>query len=290
MGTTLSESQHRCWAENGFLVSDLLIDPALLEEMRAGFDRVFSRRWAREAPMVITWDPGDRTDCVRKAAFSWRVDPVLEYSALIPEIGRIAAELSDTPEIRLLMDWIVHKPGIGNAANPQTGVGFHQDLPYWGEAGSRLLLTARIPLDRETSRNGCMRVVPGSHRMGIAEGLGNGFWSMGDDAQKLAESRRLPPVLDCELEPGQVMFHHCLLLHASGQNRTGEPRRSQNIHMMPADTHYVSGMATFFQDYAALHHRRLEDGGPFDDELFPRYVPRRPSVAPVKPFELRASA
>lgn len=267
----LSQSQLRSWDEDGYFVSDLVIDADLLEAMRHGFANVFQRRWQREPPLVVTWSPGDAPDCIRQAAFAWRVDPVLETSALSPEIGQIAAQLAGVSGMRLLMDWIVHKPGIGQAPNPQTGVGFHQDLAYWGEARSRCLITARIPLDHETPANGCMQVVPGSHRMGLIDGLGNGFWIRSEDGQKLDPAHRLPPPRACELEPGRVMFHHCLTLHGTGQNRTGRPRRSQNIHMMPADTRYCEGMAHFFQDYAALHRRRLADGQPFDDELFPQF-------------------
>jgi ectoine hydroxylase-related dioxygenase (phytanoyl-CoA dioxygenase family) len=272
----LGKEQLRSWDENGFFISDLVICKQQLDAMAQGLERVFNRQWLREPPLAMTSSLGhDQDHCIRQAANAWRVDPVLEESALTPEIGLLAGQLAHSPGMRLLMDWVVHKPGVGQSDNPQTGVGFHQDLAYWGEADSRQLITARIPLDHETASNVCMRVVPGSHRLGLMEGLGNGFWSRGDEGQALDPHHRLPAPIECELKPGQVMFHHCLLLHGTGQNRTGRPRRSQNIHMMPADTRYITGMSDFFQEYAARHQRQLRHGQRFDEMLFPAFGPQR---------------
>lgn len=265
----LSPAQLRSWEDHGYLVSDFMVDPALLAAMREHMARVFNGEWPGERPYICSWKPGDPTDRVRQMAFAWRVDPVFRTSALLPEIGAMAAQLAGASSIRLLMDWIVYKPGIGDAPNPATGIGYHQDHGYWLETWPRNLLSARIPLDHETPRNGCMSVVPGSHRMELLPGMGNGFWIADESGQRLDMHRDLPPAVDCELQPGQVMFHHCMLIHGTGQNRTHAPRRSQNIHMMPGGTIFRAGYGHCFSGYAAQHGQQLVHGQALKGGLFP---------------------
>lgn len=274
----LSESALEQWHEDGYLVTDLVIDGEVLERMAGAFARVFHGQHRKEKPFIVSWQPGDPEDRIRQMAFAWRVDPVLEASALTTEIGALAAQLTHSTSIRLLMDWIIHKPGIGTQPSPNTGVGFHQDQAYWLSTHPARLLTARIPLDDETVENGCMVVVPGSHKHELVPGLGNGFWTHGESGLEpgpgfSGSSMKAPRA--CELQRGQVMFHHCMLIHGSGQNRSTRPRRSQNLHMMPGDTRYRTGYGTFFSDYAALHGQKLEDGQLLAGPLFPEIFKRR---------------
>ena len=66
------------------------------------------------------------------------------------------------------------------------------------------------------------------------------------------------------------MFHHCLLIHKTGQNRTRAPRRSINIHLMPGHTRFVkSPDVSFIEAYAGDHGMALRHGQPLAGPLFP---------------------
>lgn len=282
MNTVVTPKQQAFWDENGYLISDLVLEDAVLEDMREHMERVFNGMWVRERPYISNWGPGSPEDAMRQMAFAWRLSPVLEASALTPEIGEIAAQLVSKDSIRLLMDWIVHKPGVGDRSDAKTGVGFHQDHGYWLETWPRKLLTARIPLDHETEDNGCMWVVPGSHKMELLPGMGDGFWIKDESGLDLGgkfDISNFPDPVSCELQPGQIMFHHCMTIHGTGQNRTNKPRRSQNVHMMPGDTVYRAGHGACFSGFVAAHGKTLRDGQTFGGNLFPEIWSRETAEA-----------
>lgn len=271
--TRLTESQIHAWQKDGYFLSDIIIEDSILEQMREHVDLVFSGVCRNEAPMTVTWKPGDDEDKIRQMANAWRTDPVLEASATTPEIGYIAAQLQQVDTIRLLMDWLVYKPGIGDKIDANTGVGWHQDQAYWLNTYPSNLLTARIPLDHETIENGCMSIIPGSHKWGLSKDLSQGFWKPVDDDLPGYIEKRVQgdhEIKVCELLPGQIMFHHCCLIHGSGQNRSDKPRRSQNIHMMPTGTKYRSlGPTCFLAAYAKNHGQMIKESQELTGDLFP---------------------
>jgi len=62
------------------------------------------------------------------------------------------------PDLVLLYSHILNKKPGG----PR--VAWHQDGPYWWRVEPKIAVTAWVALDDATRENGCMRVIPGSHR------------------------------------------------------------------------------------------------------------------------------
>ncbi|MBK6658852.1 MAG: phytanoyl-CoA dioxygenase family protein [Proteobacteria bacterium] len=96
-------------------------------------------------------------------------------------------------------------------------VPWHQDGQYW-PIRPRATVTAWIALDEVRVDNGCMRVIPGSHRMGEF----SHDTSPREDLvlnQVLNDPRiDLARVRNIELEPGQVSLHDVELVHGSQAN------------------------------------------------------------------------
>src|SRR5262249_10388016 len=128
---------------------------------------------------------------------------------------------------------LLYKPPAAPGASPPAVVGWHQDRHYWKvwEEGSELF-TAWVALSDVTAEAGPMRFVRGSHRWGLLRR--SDVYGEDPGAQRGAlavpagERWEEVPAL---LPPGSVSFHHCLTLHASGPNRTSQPRRSFALHM-----------------------------------------------------------
>jgi len=112
---------------------------------------------------------------------------------------------------------------------PRTGGAWewHQDYGYWYKNGFLFpdMLSVMVALTPSTVENGCLQVLPGSHRMGRVEHLNAGE-QVGADAAKVEAYARLREVVYCELLPGDALFFHCNLLHGSGQNTSEHPRWS----------------------------------------------------------------
>ncbi len=109
------------------------------------------------------------------------------------------------------------------AASPSY-VSWHQDLRYWGLSGDALA-SVWIALGPAKREHGCMRFVPGSHKLDILE-----HHDTYDEANFLTRGQKAMIDIDedetvhVELEAGQASLHHGRLLHASGPNRASQRR------------------------------------------------------------------
>jgi hypothetical protein len=117
------------------------------------------------------------------------------------------------------------KATLGGASVDAKFVDWHQDLKYWG-LDPPYAITAWIALDDSDVENGCMRVIPESHRQGIVEhttssekgNLLNRNQAIRKD--QIDESK----AIDLVLRAGQASLHHGELFHASNPNRSTRRR------------------------------------------------------------------
>lgn len=162
-------------------------------------------------------------------------EPFLEH-ARNPLITQAVARLcNNTNILRIWHDQIQFKP-------PLTGgpTGWHQDFPAWPILQPADLVSAWVALDDADIENGCMWMVPGSHRWGKVP------LKSGDNFEPLADEKNLPEGVTVKAEPltvkkGEVAFHHCMTWHGSPPNKSDRPRRAIAVHYMPGYTVYVTG-------------------------------------------------
>lgn len=108
----------------------------------------------------------------------------------------------------------------------------HQDGTYWGLEGGEVT-TAWVALTDSTVENGCMRLLPGSHRWSIlphtdtyaAENL----LTRGQEVQAEYDEA---DVVDIVLRPGQLSLHHVRAVHGSHANASDRPRVGFAIRYM----------------------------------------------------------
>jgi len=104
---------------------------------------------------------------------------------------------------------------------------WHQDYGYWYENGVLfpLLASAFIAVDPANRENGCLQVLERSHRMGRINHVLTGDQA-GADRERVEEAVKRLPLVYVEMDPGDVLFFDCNLLHRSDQNRSANPRWS----------------------------------------------------------------
>ncbi len=115
---------------------------------------------------------------------------------------------------------------------------WHQDYGYWYRAGFPFpdMASVFIALDPSKRENGCLQVIRGSHRMGRIE-HGVNADQVGADMRRVDAALDRLERIDVEMEPGDALFFHGNLLHASGRNTSENTRnvllccysRSDNI-------------------------------------------------------------
>lgn len=102
-------------------------------------------------------------------------------------------------------------------------VSWHQDSVYsgWHLTPS---VSAWVALTASHGANGCMRVIPGSHKRGLLSHADSR-----DDSNMLFRGERIAAVdeslaEDLVLRPGEMSLHHSTLIHGSNPNASDEPR------------------------------------------------------------------
>jgi phytanoyl-CoA hydroxylase len=156
--------------------------------------------------------PGGRT--VRRELQACSRDALYRDWATSPELaGRLHQLLGSMLELsQAHHNCIMTKnPAFSSAT------GWHQDIRYWSFQKSELV-SVWLALGPEHEENGCLWLVPGSHRMEFrADQYDDDRFFRAD----LDDNRRiLQGKVAAELDEGDVLFFHCRLLHAAGQNRT----------------------------------------------------------------------
>lgn len=103
---------------------------------------------------------------------------------------------------------------------------WHQDYGYWYNNGCLYpkMMSAMLALNHHTLLNGCLRILPGSHHMGRNTHTPTGNQA-GADPERIKEVLARFEDVPVECEPGDVLFFHCNLFHASQQNKDPENAR-----------------------------------------------------------------
>ncbi len=117
------------------------------------------------------------------------------------------------PNIALWSSHFICKDPLVGRATP-----WHEDSAYWKNRvdGFDSIITVWLALDRSNKENGCMRVVPGTHRNGFSEyekvdGKTNTF----DTQIKSVDESN---VVYFELEPGECSLHDSRIIHGAAAN------------------------------------------------------------------------
>jgi non-heme Fe2+,alpha-ketoglutarate-dependent halogenase len=120
-------------------------------------------------------------------------------------------------------------------------VSWHQDSTYWG-LSEPSVVTAWVAFTPSNSSNGCVRVIPGTHRMDQVEHKetrdDNNILTRGQEiAVEVDESKAVEMVL----EPGDMSLHHIRLFHNSEPNGSGDRRIGFAIRYIPTRIQQTMG-------------------------------------------------
>jgi len=130
---------------------------------------------------------------------------------------------------------------MNKPAGKGTVLPWHQDR--WNYLDRDPLVTTWTALDPATVENGCVNVIPGSHKFGVLNpGHGSGFLS----EELAAEQCKDDDAVQLILEPGEVVLLHNWLLHGSDKNHSQQSRRAFSVCYLDARTRTVKNEETDF--------------------------------------------
>lgn len=165
----------------------------------------------------------------------WMASEAFFQHAASPEICADVARLCRTDTLRIWHDQIQYKPPITGGPTR-----WHQDHPAWPILQPPDLVSAWVALDDAVIENGCMWMVPKSHKWGNHQ-----KYLAADENFKPyhTQPELLPPGVDLtavplEVKKGHVAYHHSLTWHGSPYNRSERKRRAIAVHYMPGHVRY----------------------------------------------------
>jgi len=133
------------------------------------------------------------------------------------------------PDIKSVHTMLINKPPDVDGRHP-----LHQDLLYFPFRPADQIVACWTAIGPCTRENGCLVVLPGSHRGELLEHA-NPDWEWVNYAYLGAKHVGADTGrVHLEMEPGDTVFFHPLLLHGSGRNATQHFRRSISAQPPPS--------------------------------------------------------
>lgn len=137
-----------------------------------------------------------------------------------PELTGRLQQLLGSP---VIMPLAHHNCVMTKQPHYSSDTGWHQDIRYWSYARPDLV-SVWTALTPECPENGCLKLIPGTHRIVFDHTRLDEDLFLRED---VAENRELiESAITAELEPGDVLFFHCRTMHAAERNRTDSTKFS----------------------------------------------------------------
>jgi phytanoyl-CoA hydroxylase len=218
--------------EHGYTMVRGLFSPELTESYRAHFEDIVSGEVEPSEGMLVMRDIMVAKGAVETKTRAEEIAKVQDFendellysyvthTALLDCVERFVGH-----DVFTLHTMLINKPPNVDGRHP-----LHQDLLYFPFRPADKIVAGWTALERITVQNGCLTVVPGSHKHGLLkhenpdwEYLNGGYFGA-EGAGENSERVYL------EMEPGDTVFFHPILLHGSGRNKTQGFRRAISAH------------------------------------------------------------
>ncbi len=226
----LTPQEIRQYQRDGWLVPQWQLPAARTAQMRDALDELLRRNpGVRPEKLVSAHVEGDNGEGVKGVA---------DFLALArdPDIVELVSGVAGDD----LILWGCHvfcKPAGDGFETP-----WHQDGHYW-PIRPLATCTVWVALEPSTRSNGCLRVIPGSHR---AQQL---HAHLHEDRQDLTLNQRLAAgafdegeAVDIELQPGQMSLHDVYMIHGANANRSAQRRTGVALRYMPSTSLFDRGL------------------------------------------------
>jgi ectoine hydroxylase-related dioxygenase (phytanoyl-CoA dioxygenase family) len=219
------------YRDNGYVLARNVFGADEVATMQREIDALFERAEAAGRNVEATWRGEWRESAgvgsATATAPATRVDSIhnlQNHSSLFTRFlvdSRLvdrAAELIG-PNVQLHHTKLHNKPPAVGSPFPM-----HQDYPYFPHEGDSMI-AAVLHVDDSTVENGCLCVVPGSHKLGPIEHRHDGSFYLPLDEWPLERA------VAVEAAAGDVLFFGYCMVHGSYLNRSAQSRRILLVQM-----------------------------------------------------------
>ncbi|XP_045555779.1 phytanoyl-CoA dioxygenase, peroxisomal [Salmo salar] len=243
----LSTEQRISYEEDGFLLIKGLVSGEDIDRFRAAFERI-CRREVQVPGLVVMRDVS-----IAKSEFvpdqkaisklqDFQEEPELFRYCSLPQILNYV-ECFTGPNIMAMHTMLINKPP--DTGNKTSRHPMHQDLHYFPFRPADRIVCSWTAMEKVNRQNGCLVVLPGSHH-GTLKEHDYPEWEGGVNKMYHGVRDHDPnhPRVHLEMEKGDTVFFHPLLIHGSGKNQTQGFRKAISCHYASADCYYIDVRGT----------------------------------------------
>lgn len=247
----LTDAQIAAYRDKGYLELRQVFDATLLARLIA----VTERLWAEGAQLLkktrhvdLAAEHTPSRPRIRRISSPTELDDVYIETAFDSVLGDIAADLIGGP-VKFYHSKINFKLPGGGAE-----IGWHQDWPVFPHTNANLVALS-VPLNPARSGNGCLRTIPRSQRGGARSHWAGGQYALNCNSSLTAAEIAIAE--DSEVDPGDIVAHHGLTVHGSGQNESEAMRTTYIIQYAAADAFAYTAPVI-----DSIHRNRMVRGEP----------------------------
>ena len=231
----LTVEQKALWEKDGYLALEHVIPADEIGQLRVAADELTARAAGltessdRFKLQAFGDDGGSRL--VQQVAEPHELGAAWMALARDPRILDVVEDILG-PNIQLYYSMMMMKPARQGFRAP-----WHQDLAFFAHDRAALV-ACQLYLDDSTLENGCIHVVPGSHKLGLLNHYdGDRFTEIVEGDVSDYDARQVP----LPLKAGGMAVWHCLTLHSSAPNRSEYPRRGVTFEFKDPSARLMGG-------------------------------------------------
>jgi len=230
----ITDENKRFYEEHGFLIAKNLFSSNEINELKKELVTIFKEKGESIIGYVKPEEGVSDDDLIKKYTtlnFPHKASDVITDYVKHQKVANVLSEII-SPNVKCMQSMLFMKgPG-------KKGQSWHQD-EYYIPTRDRSLTGCWIAIDDATIENGCLWVIPGSHKSGhIRKRIAIEREEFQDkdmsDLLPFIEENDAVPV---EIEAGSALFFNGYLLHSSLNNKSKDSyRRSLVNHYMSAES------------------------------------------------------
>jgi len=244
----LSPDQIDQYERDGFIVIKRLFPLQDMDAYRNRFVEIANGGKSTTKTMIVMRDVAiAKTKAVGEHSITkiqdWQDDEILfsycRHPAILPFIRAIIGD-----NIRSIHTMLINKPpdlGIGSSRHPP-----HQDLWYFPIRPAEMIVCSWTAMQHIDQVNGCLFVQPGSHRGELVKHTypNDGIVNKAYHGIHGYTEEDVKNMLYVEMEAGDTIFFHPLLVHGSGRNNSKGYRKAISCHYASTDCKFINLQGT----------------------------------------------
>ncbi len=214
----------RKFAEDGYYIAKGVFSPDEIRLLENDFDRIVTQILSKGEEVNARWSGPEMEGLGSQKLVVLHTHNVQQYSAVWAKalfqdrFLKVATDILG-PDVVLHHTKLFQKPSEEGAPFPM-----HQDWSYFPTVNNSMM-AGIIHVSSATDEMGCLRVYPGSHKLGRVEN------SSGQAESEVLKQYPLENAMPVEAEPGDVLFFHAFIIHGSMQNRSPKTRKTVLVQL-----------------------------------------------------------